>query len=121
MSVLHKALQSISRQLHTEQKLNKHPIRMQRWKAGGADLVGAQKGVPVASVVHVLVSVQDESHRAAQYVGGHSSCSVMKNTARFLASKASSNALNMAHHLVLRDAQNMGDGLLMLGRSLYMQ
>lgn len=94
---------------------------MQRENTVCADLVGAQKGVPVASVVHVLISVQDESHRAAQYVGSHSSCSIVKHTARLLASKASSNAFDMAHHLVLRNTQNMGNGLLMLGRSLHME
>lgn len=86
-----------------------------------ANLVGAQKGVPVARVVHVFISVQDESHRAAQSVGSHSSCSIMKHTARLLATKASPYALDMAHHLVLRNAQNMGDGLLMLGGSLHKQ
>ena len=79
-----------------------------------ADLVRAQEGMPMASVVHVLVSVQDESHRAAQYVGRHSGGSIPGHAAGLLASKAAPNALDMAHHLVLRNAQHVCNGLLML-------
>lgn len=69
-------------------------------------------------VVHVLVPVQDEAHRAAQNVGRHCSRSIPGHTAGLLAPKSTPNALHMAHYLVLGDAQNVRNGLLMLCRRL---
>lgn len=75
--------------------------------------------MPVASVVHVLVPVQDEPHRPAQQVGRHSCCRIPRHAARLLASKAASNALHVADHLVLGDAQHVCHCLLVLGRRLW--
>ena len=79
-----------------------------------ADLVGAQEGVSMTGVVHVFIPVQDQAHGAAQYIRGHRGRSIPGDAAGLLASEASPNALDMAHHLVLRDAQDMCNGLLML-------
>ena len=79
-----------------------------------ADLVGAQEGVPMSSIVHVFIPVEDQAHGAAQYIRGHSSRSIPGHAAGLLASKSSPDALDMAHHLVLGDAQDMCNGLLML-------
>ncbi len=78
-------------------------------------LVLAQEGVAVAGHVHVLIPVQNEAHRPPQDVGRHSCCSIWEHTARLFTTKASSDTLHMADHLVVRDAQHVCNGLLMLG------
>ena len=78
-------------------------------------LVLAQEGVAVAGHVHVLIPVQNQAHRLPQDVGRHSSCSVWEDTARLFTTKASSDTLHMADHLVVRNAQHVRNGLLMLG------
>lgn len=78
-------------------------------------LVLAQEGVAVAGHVHVLIPVQNKAHRPAQDVGRHSCCSVWEHTAGLFTTKASSNTLHVADHLVVRDAQHVCNGLLMLG------
>lgn len=79
-----------------------------------ADLVSAQEGVPMSGVMHVLISVQDHAYGAAQNVCRHGGRSIPRHAAGLLASKPSSNTLDMAHHLVMWNAQNMCNGLLML-------
>ena len=77
-------------------------------------LVLAQEGVAVAGHVHVLIPVQNKAHGAAQDVSRHSCCSVWEDTARLFTTKASSDTLHVADHLVVRDAQHVCNGLLML-------
>ena len=83
-------------------------------------LVLAQEGVAVAGHVHVLISVQNQAHRPAQDVGRHSCCSVWEHTAGLFTTKASSDTLHVADHLVVRDAQHVCNGLLMLSWCLHL-
>ncbi len=78
-------------------------------------LVLAQEGVAVAGHVHVLIPVQNQAHRAAQVVSRHSCCSIREHTAGLFTTKASSDTLDVADHLVVRNAQHVCNGLLMLG------
>lgn len=84
----------------------------------GTHLVLAKEGMPMASPVHVLIPVQDESDRPPQQPGWHCSCSIAEDAAGLLATEPASDALHMAHHLVLRDAQHMCNCGLVLGGCL---
>lgn len=69
----------------------------------------------MAGPVHVLIPIQDQAHRPPQQVGWHCSGSIGEDTAGLLASETTTNALHVADHLVLRNAQHMGNSGLMLG------
>lgn len=83
------------------------------------DLVLAKEGVSVPCPVHVLVPVQDQPDGPAQQPSRHSCSSIAEDAAGLLASKAPSNALHVAHHLVLGNAQDVGNRALVLSRGLH--
>mmetsp|Transcript_4255 Transcript_4255/g.14886 ORF Transcript_4255/g.14886 Transcript_4255/m.14886 type:complete len:400 (+) Transcript_4255:984-2183(+) len=83
-----------------------------------AHLVLAVKSVAVPRHLHVLVPVQAQSHGSLQVVGRDGGGAVDEDRPGLLTAETSAEPLGLAHHLVLRDAQDVGDGPLVLGRRL---
>ncbi len=88
------------------------------WLRFSAHLIPAQEGMPVPRKLHVLVAVQAQAHSLARVPCGYGCTGVEVGAAGLLASKAAAQALHMADHLVVGQAQHVGHCLLVLGGGL---
>mmetsp|Transcript_5665 Transcript_5665/g.14062 ORF Transcript_5665/g.14062 Transcript_5665/m.14062 type:complete len:241 (-) Transcript_5665:1632-2354(-) len=77
-------------------------------------LVLAEECVARASDSHVHVAVQHQRHRLAQVERRDRGAHVEERGARLLTAEAAAHALDLTYHLVARQAERLGDELLVL-------